>query len=135
MAHIVVRMVVATLTEAWSWLNPAVRSLLLRRSEWSAGQDFVGTRGGDAAGRTRACTHKWRSRPALDVRLCPSSGPKADMPGGLLRGHKRTKVRPRSYFGLRGNGMNPSRFGILTLGSDCASITSFDPTIPLRLRI
>lgn len=29
-----------------------------------------------------------------------------------------TKVRPRSYFGLRGNGMNPSRFGILTLGSD-----------------
>ena len=49
--------------------------------------------------------------------------------------HKRTMVRPRSYFGLRGNGMNPSRFGILTLGSDCASITSFDPTIPLRLRI
>ena len=49
--------------------------------------------------------------------------------------HKQTKVRPRSYFGLRGNGMNPSRFGILTLGSDCASITSFDPTIPLRLRI
>jgi hypothetical protein len=45
------------------------------------------------------------------------------------------KVRPRSYFGLRGNGMNPSRFGILTLGSDCASIRSFDPTIPLRLRI
>jgi hypothetical protein len=28
------------------------------------------------------------------------------------------KVRPRSYFGLRGNRMNPSRFGILTLGSD-----------------
>ena len=49
--------------------------------------------------------------------------------------HKRTKDRPRSYFGLRGNGINPSRFGILTLGSDCASITSFDPTIPLRLRI
>ena len=49
--------------------------------------------------------------------------------------HKQTKVWPRSYFGLRGNGMNPSRFGILTLGSDCASITSFDPTIPLRLRI
>jgi hypothetical protein len=52
------------------------------------------------------------------------------------RCHKRTtKVRPRSYFGLRGNGINPSWFGILTLGSDCASITSFDPTIPLRLRI
>ena len=49
--------------------------------------------------------------------------------------HKRTKDRLRSYFGLRGNGINPSRFGILTLGSDCASITSFDPTIPLRLRI
>jgi hypothetical protein len=49
-------------------------------------------------------------------------------------GHKRTEVRP-PYFGLRGNGMNPSRFGIFTLGSDCASITSFDPTIPLRLRI
>jgi hypothetical protein len=52
-AHIVVRMVVATSTEAWSWLNPAVRSLLLRRSEWSAVQDFVGTRGGGAAGRTK----------------------------------------------------------------------------------
>ena len=49
--------------------------------------------------------------------------------------HTQIKVRPRSYFGLRGNGMNPSRFGILTLGSDCASSTSFDPTIPLRLRI
>lgn len=46
-----------------------------------------------------------------------------------------TKGRPRSYFGLRGNGINPSRFGILTLGSDCASITSFGPMIPLRLRI
>ena len=43
--------------------------------------------------------------------------------------------RSRSYFGLRGNGMNPSRFGILTLGSDCASSTSSAPTIPLRLRM
>jgi hypothetical protein len=51
------------------------------------------------------------------------------------RCQQRTKVRPRSYFGLRGNGMNPSRFGILTLGSECASITSFGPMIPLRLRI
>src|SRR3954467_11665870 len=48
--------------------------------------------------------------------------------GHAARSHKQTKVRPRSYFGLRGKGMNPSRFGILTLGSDCASITSFDPT-------
>ena len=40
-----------------------------------------------------------------------------------------------SYFGLRGKGMNPSRFGILTLGSDCASSTSSAPMIPLRLRI
>lgn len=52
----------------------------------------------------------------------------------VAKGPERTKVGP-SYFGLRGNGMNPSRFGILTLGSDCASITSFDPTTPLRLRI
>ena len=58
--------------------------------------------------------------------------PETDMP---LKCHKRTKDLLRSYFGLRGNGINPSRFGILTLGSDCASITSFDPTIPLRLRI
>ena len=43
--------------------------------------------------------------------------------------------RLRSYFGLRGNGMKPSRLGILTLGSECASITSFGPMIPLRLRI
>jgi len=47
------------------------------------------------------------------------------------------QVRPRrstNYFGLRGNGMNPSRFGIRTLGSDCASSTSFAPMMPLRLR-
>jgi hypothetical protein len=41
----------------------------------------------------------------------------------------------KSYLGSRGNGMNPSRFGIFTLGSDCASSTSSVPTTPLRLRI
>jgi hypothetical protein len=52
-AHIVGRMVVATLTEERSWLSPVVRSLLLHRSEWSAGRAFVGIRGGGAAGRTK----------------------------------------------------------------------------------
>jgi hypothetical protein len=46
--------------------------------------------------------------------------------------HKRTKARPRSYFGLRGNAMNPSRFAILTFGSDCASSTSSFPMVSLR---
>ena len=32
----------------------------------------------------------------------------------------------------RGNGMNPSRFGIFTFGSDCASSTSSAPITPLR---
>jgi hypothetical protein len=41
----------------------------------------------------------------------------------------------KSYLGSRGNGMNPSRFGIFTLGSDCASSTSSVPTTPLRLRM
>jgi hypothetical protein len=41
----------------------------------------------------------------------------------------------RRYFGLRGNGMKPSRFGILTLGSDCASSTSSFPMISFRLRM
>ena len=40
-----------------------------------------------------------------------------------------------SYLGSRGNGTNPSRFGIFTLGSDCASSTSSVPTTPLRLRM
>ena len=41
----------------------------------------------------------------------------------------------RSYFGLRGKGMNPFRFGILTLGSDCASSASLAPMISLRWRM
>jgi hypothetical protein len=88
------------------------------------------------------CASLWRQLKLrdLDVLLRSRSRP-ADIWTKLARrhmsalGHKQTKLRPRSYFGLRGNGMNPSRFGILTLGSDCASSTSFDPTIPLRLRI
>ena len=43
--------------------------------------------------------------------------------------------RHASYFGSRGKGMNPSRFGIFTLGNDWASSTSSVPTIPLRLRM
>ncbi len=35
----------------------------------------------------------------------------------------------------RGNGMNPSRFGIRTFGSDCASTTSVAAITPLRWRM
>jgi LigXa C-terminal domain like len=42
--------------------------------------------------------------------------------------------RSRLYCGLRGKGMNPSRFGMFTFGSDCASSISPVPMIPLRLR-
>jgi len=38
---------------------------------------------------------------------------------------KRTTTGPQSYFGCAGTGY-PSRFGHSHLGSDCASITSFD---------
>ena len=62
----------------------------------------------------------WRSGMSALLLKAPRRGPRSG---------------PEGYFGLRGNGMNPSRFGILTLGSDCASITSFDPTIRLRLRM
>jgi hypothetical protein len=72
-ANIVARMVVATLTNAWSW-RP-VRSLLPHRSEWFAGQDFVGTRGGTAAGPTksvkRAIERKWVMLPDGQINDLP----------------------------------------------------------------
>ena len=70
-----------------------------------------------------------------DVGSLLNSSTKADIAGGRQRAIIGPRSELRSYFGLRGNGMNPSRFGILTLGSDCALITSFDPMTPLRLRI
>jgi hypothetical protein len=60
-ANIAAGMVVATLTNAWSWCP--VRSLLLHRLAWFADHDWVGTRGGTAAGPTesirRATERKW----------------------------------------------------------------------------
>jgi hypothetical protein len=41
----------------------------------------------------------------------------------------------KSYFRLRGNAMNPSRFGILTFGNVCASSTSSFPMMSLSWRI
>jgi hypothetical protein len=88
---------------------------------------------------TPASCPRWVKLRSLSAQLgSPLYPQEQTSPAGPVRSekcHRRTKDRPRSYFGLRGNGINPSRFGILTLGSDCASITSFDPTIPLRLRI
>ena len=42
---------------------------------------------------------------------------------------------PPDYPYCRGNGMKPSRFGIFTFGSDCASSTSSAPMMPLRSRM
>jgi hypothetical protein len=73
-ANIVAAMVVATLTKAWSWCP--VRSLLLR-SAWFAGQDFVGTLGGTAAGHTEsiriAIERKWVICPTGKSPICLSS--------------------------------------------------------------
>src|SRR5215216_966203 len=45
-------------------------------------------------------------------------------------------VRQRDRKGCdAGKGMNPSRLGILTLGNDCASSTSFVAMIPFRWRM
>ena len=41
----------------------------------------------------------------------------------------------RSVYFPRENVTNPSRFGIFTFGSVCASIVSFSPMMPLRCRI
>ena len=69
--------------------------------------------------------------------VCPNPGP--GYPSSNRGPSSIRMTRPCNNLihclGYLGNGMNPSLFGIATFGSDCASMTSFGPMIPLRLRI
>src|SRR5262245_30588506 len=50
-------------------------------------------------------------------------------------GYTLLSTQPAPITSYRGNGMNPSRLGIFTLGSDWASRASSAPMTPLRWRI
>ena len=78
-ANIVPGMVVATPTKPWSWCP--VRSLLLR-SAWFAGQDFVGTRVGTAAGPSESSHElsKWVICPTGKSPICLSSPSDKNIP-------------------------------------------------------
>jgi hypothetical protein len=72
-------------------------------------------------------------RPVFDSSRAPRGPrPRSHRGAGTVPAQGRDKVGVRYFGGQRGNAVKPSRFGIFTFGSDCASSTSSCPITPLR---
>ena len=71
-----------------------------------------------------------QGQPAPDVPTAMSSNPSAQKAKAISPTCAASRRQRFAFTSGRASGTNPSRFGILTLGSVVAFISSFSPTIP-----